>query len=340
MVVSGAGTDHSRSRRCSRQTVIDSESPRRLVATTLARALPSHNSTAPYHATLATLTEGIFPQNPASLSLDTLPQLTCLANRGTLAHAIPVSATWAIVRLAAKLFDDLEDGDIPPTPLHLNTASGTMALLPLLLQPLFEQGVSETKFHAIAESLFTAILEAGAGQHQDLELSTATTISLTPTDWLAIAYAKSGALLRWAAWAGAYLSDTPTHAEAYGKYGELLGVLLQITDDYYDTWGHGNQDLASGSLSLPICYTAYVLRDRENDVEALWQRAKRGDGTARASLLKLMDETGAFYFVQETATLHWNQISDTLNRTQGDPLVLSQLRNIAAQFYTPFTKQV
>lgn len=320
---------------------IDIESPRQLVTSVLSGALQPYSFTTTYYTAITALIEGIFERRSPSLPpLDTLPQLTCLANNGTLAHAIPISATWAIVRLAAKLFDDLEDGDVTATPHRLNEASGIMALLPLLLQPLLERGVSNAKFHAISEALFTAILEAGAGQHHDFDAIAATGITVTPTDWLAIARAKSGTLLRWAAWAGAFVSDASPLANIYGEYGESLGVLVQIADDYYDTWGKRHRDLTTGTVSLPLCYTAYVLRDTHQGIDALWQQAKQGDSSAAATLLHYINESGAFLFMQETATLVWEQLNQALDRTNGHPDMVAQLRAIASPFYTPFAKTV
>ena len=191
---------------------------------------------------------------PSPITL--LPVLTCAAAGGEPLRAMPLCAAWALVRLAAKLLDDVEDGDLAEGQARqINASTGVLALAHLAVHALESRGVPASRVHHIDIALSRAVLRAAGGQHRDLGAMTAPE-TVDPDTWLAIAQAKSGDLFAWAAWAGAAVAPSARlggpRLEGYRGYGEHLGVLLQIADDYSDFWPADSGAPAEAPRSAPI----------------------------------------------------------------------------------------
>jgi geranylgeranyl pyrophosphate synthase len=223
-----------------------------------------------------------------AVSLKTLPLLSCTANGGDSLAAVPVAAAWQVIHRAAKLFDDVEDGEADHPAKIINAGTGLLFVAQLVLSKLPEH-------HAwpISQALSRAVLQSCTGQHLDL---TAGRTQTDPETWLDIARTKSGSLLAWAAWAGAWLTgvDEPTLA-SYTRYGSHLGILLQVADDFNGVWGaEGVSDLASGQLSLPVCYALSILKGQDrNNFLILLEQAAGGDKTAEETAQQQLINLGA-----------------------------------------------
>ena len=215
-----------------------------------------------------------------------LPLFTACLVGGAPEVAVPAAAAWNLLHLAAKLFDDLEDG-CPPTgsgqtPKGLNPASAINAATALLfLAPLalyaprqgigpaqgqsFDRPVTSVPLSAslsdveelraphLACELHRTALRMCIGQHRDLtEMSnpgftTFASLSASLDDYWQVAGAKSGSFFAWAARAGAVLGGgTEAQVAACAGYGYNMGVLLQLADDWADL-GAGQE---AGDLAL------------------------------------------------------------------------------------------
>jgi geranylgeranyl diphosphate synthase, type I len=201
----------------------------------------------------------------AEPSVADLPLLACAAAGGTHEQSVPVGAAWQMLHIAAKLFDDLEDGDADDPALDINIATAVLVTVPLLLAKLSDHGLSPAQIQRLTHGAQRAVLHASAGQHADLLAVRGPVEAIDPDRWLAIARAKSGALLAWAAWAGALAGGAAEdRLDHFLSYGEQLGVLLQIADDFIGTWRpERDSDLATGQLSLPVCYALSVVAPPE-----------------------------------------------------------------------------
>jgi geranylgeranyl pyrophosphate synthase len=204
-----------------------------------------------------------------------------------------------VIHRAAKLFDDVEDGEADHPAKTLNAGTGLLFVAQLALGKL-----PEHQAWPISQALSRAVLHSCAGQHLDL---TASHTQTDPETWLDIARTKSGSLLAWAAWAGAWLAggDEPTLA-GYAKYGSHLGILLQVADDFNGVWGaEGMSDLVSGQLSLPVCYALSILEGQaRNDLVALLERAVGGDKTAEETAQQQLIGLGAQGYLLVVGRLH------------------------------------
>jgi geranylgeranyl diphosphate synthase type I len=202
-----------------------------------------------------------------------------------------------LVRLAAKLLDDVEDGESEGAPAEaINLATGLLFVAPLVLRGLLEQGISGDCVLCLEEALLRAELYACAGQHIDLATGQSDIDDVGPDTWLEIAQGKSGSLLGWAAWAGALVAGADEGVlSGYHAYGCHLGVLLQVADDFKGVWSPGGVcDLVAGRPNLPVCYALHVAGEKERiQLETLLAQAVRGDRQAKAQAQQLLIDLGA-----------------------------------------------
>ena len=248
------------------------------------------------HRLLEVLDRQVKP-NSVVPTVSSLPILACEASGGDPCRAAPVAAAWRLVRLAAKLFDDVEDGEPNGQPAEaINLATGLLFVARLALNELAAREIDLDLVRCLDRALNRAMLRACAGQHGDLVASQVGMASIDPEAWLEIALAKSGELLAWAAWAGALVAGADEHILAcYRKYGSHLGVLLQVADDFNGVWHpEGTSDLAAGRPTLPVCYGLSVAEARERDfLQALLEQAVEGDDAAEAQARQLLVDLGA-----------------------------------------------
>ncbi|NPV08856.1 MAG: hypothetical protein HPY83_12960 [Anaerolineae bacterium] len=227
-----------------------------------------------------------------------LPALVCWAAGGDPVQAAPAGAAWWLMRFAAKLFDDVEDGDLSHgLPEAVNLASAAlMAAQALILGSAWPAPAGPT---AVGLEFARACLVAAGGQHLDLAVASGQA-HIDPDLWLSMAQGKSGSLLGWAAWAGAVAAGVdPALACHFRDYGRWLGVLVQIADDYADTWSPTSPaDHGFRGSSLALAY-GHLVSDGDTRAELeLWlKRARDGDCCAAELLRRKLASLGAPAFL-------------------------------------------
>lgn len=101
--------------------------------------------------------------------LDFLPLLSCEAVGRHPCQSIPLMAAWRLLRLSARLLDDVVDGESSYTPAEaINLATGLLFLAPLVLDELSKQGVPANCMERLMAELHEAGLHACAGQQAEL----------------------------------------------------------------------------------------------------------------------------------------------------------------------------
>jgi geranylgeranyl pyrophosphate synthase len=189
-----------------------------------------------------------------------LPVLCCQAAGGNENQATAVAAAWFLFYLAAKVLDDVEDGDALQGPWYgigvpeaINAATGLIFTSQLALTHLPRMGVSRELTLFLIEDFNRTILRMCAGQHADLT----ETSGLSLERYFSIAGAKSGEFFSLACRAGALLGTD--EVASYSEFGYNLGVLIQICDDFEGVWNpKGRSDLAAGKRTLPVIYALTV----------------------------------------------------------------------------------
>ncbi len=224
--------------------------------------------------------------------LSVLPLLTCEAVGGGSHQAIPVVAAWQLLRLSAKLLDDVVDGESEyPPPEAIDLAAGLLFLAPLVLEELKSLGVSAGRIECLIRSLHQTGLWACVGQHSEF-----TSHNIDPDGWIIAARAKSGNPCAWAAWAGAMVAGVDKQALADShKFGLHLGILLQVADDFNGIWRPSKfSDLRGGQLNLAVCYARLVAKgEQKGCLETLLKNAIGGDDTAESEIRQFLTGIGS-----------------------------------------------
>ncbi|MHB0874876.1 MAG: polyprenyl synthetase family protein [Anaerolineae bacterium] len=248
---------------------------------------------------LGVLDRGATP-SAGGAALADLPYLACRACGGDPDQAVPAGAAWSLMRLSAKLFDDVEDDEVTmAVPQTINAALGLVLAAQCSLASLPRRPLEAGPASAISSRFAEAYLTACGGQHADITAADSVE-DLDPDVWLTIARAKSGAFYGWAAWVGAVLGGaSESQAESFWRYGVDLGVLLQIADDYDGIWcPDGASDLLTGRPSLPVAYalTAAEPRQKLRLVEGL-RRARLGSLEQERAVRADLEGLGAQAFM-------------------------------------------
>jgi geranylgeranyl pyrophosphate synthase len=270
-----------------------------------------------FHEFLWSLLEERLLSGTEQESLSLLPSFTCWACGKAAADAYSVTAAWQLVRLSAKILDDIEDEQChdPVGPL----ANAAVALLTLAQQILQRSSpLSKVQIRQLLTGLQQAMLNAAAGQHVDLMTRTeAGSACLDPSGWLDVALAKTGALVAWAAEAGAIVAGAPSiTVAAYATYGRHLGVLLQLADDFNDAWREDlPTDLIHAHLNLAVTYALWVGSESQVTLLRSQLRAARtGQRETLSAVRELLVDMGAQAYFVTIAELHRQNAAAALER--------------------------
>ncbi|MEU6173555.1 family 2 encapsulin nanocompartment cargo protein polyprenyl transferase [Streptantibioticus parmotrematis] len=178
--------------------------------------------------------------------------------------AVRAAAAVELVHNFTLLHDDVIDRD--PTRRHRPTAwsvfgSADAILAGDAMQALALRVLAEDDHPASARAaarLASCVIELCDGQHADCDFEHRDDVSLR--ECLAMAEAKTGALLGCACALGALYAQAPPDAvEAMDAFGRQVGLAFQLIDDLIGIWGDPQvtgkpvgADLAARKKSLPV----------------------------------------------------------------------------------------
>lgn len=238
----------------------------------------------------------------AGFPITFLPLLTCQAVCNTPEPAIPVAAAWRTLVIAAKLLDDVEDGDVQridssavAQPQVINLATGFFAMTSLALSKLPASVVLD-----LQTDFNQTILFAASGQHADLDPHA----DLSLEQYFEIMAAKSGACFALAARAGARCATTDaTEIARYDQFGYNVGLIVQLIDDLMGLRLTGAQgDIATCQRTLPIRYAFAVASPAEHARLSDLLSHAGSDAEAERQARHLITALGAeVYLLAETA---------------------------------------
>jgi geranylgeranyl pyrophosphate synthase len=259
--------------------------------------------------------DGIGEQD--NLTLGMLPSITCSALGGDPIKSDPVTAAWQFIRLAAKLFDDVEDGEIGDRSAVVNNlATGCLLIAHAALEKLTEHGISCEVSQWVRKEFNQACLQACAGQHVDLSTRWDRFVP-SPDGWLEVAQAKSGVLFAWASWAGAVVADVSEEVQTgFWEFGLHLGILIQIADDFNGIWSSFDKtDLSSLRVNLPICYAYFVADEIErDDLLKILNNVNKGNRQSISKGQDLLSDLGSQKLMLAAAQVQRYQALNTISR--------------------------
>lgn len=230
--------------------------------------------------------------------------------------AVLITAAWQLIRLAAKLFDDVEDGESRDRSAEFtNLATGYLFAAHMPLEKLPEYGIPWEPYQRLKKEFNRACLETCAGQAVDLSTRWDRAVP-TPDDWLDVARAKSGALFAWASWAGALVARASTEVQdALWEYGLHLGILVQIADDYNDIWDSPSRsDLSTQRVTLPVSYAHFVANNDEREcLISMIRGTTQGQPDALSKERNLLTALGAQKFMLAAAQAQRQAAIEAIN---------------------------
>lgn len=250
-------------------------------------------------------------------SLDFLPLFTATVVQGNIDRLPPVVAAWQLVRLSAKLFDDVEDGDVgDQSASYTNLATSCLFAAQLALDKLPEYDYSTQQVQQIRSRFNLACIKACEGQHTDIALVSNHKI-LDPDQWFGMTQAKSGYLFAWASWAGVLaVGGSKKVQTSFWDFGMQLGELIQIADDFNDLWNTLEEiRLSAFFSSLPFCYAYYEADPNEkNELIKCFSQSGKENAARVAELRKMISDLGGQKFVLAAA---WVKQQEALRSLEG-----------------------
>lgn len=211
---------------------------------------------------------------------------------GEQAMAVRAAAAVELTHNFTLLHDDVMDRD--PTRRHRPTAwtvfgEADAILTGDALQALAQRLLAEDPHpgaSAAAARLSSCVVELCAGQHADCALELRGPDEVTLDECLAMAEAKTGALLGCAcALGGLYAGAGRSEVEALDGFGREAGLAFQLIDDVIGIWGDpghtgkpAGADLAARKKSLPVVAALASGTPAAAELAELYGRSSAADG--------------------------------------------------------------
>ncbi|MFH8338452.1 family 2 encapsulin nanocompartment cargo protein polyprenyl transferase [Streptomyces sp. AM6-12] len=250
------------------------------------------------------------------------------------AAAVPAAAAVELVHNFTLLHDDVMDRD--PTRRHRPTAwtvfgDADAILAGDALQALALRLLAEDPHPAAAQAaarLADCVLELCAGQHADTDLEHRAPAEVTLDEVLAMAEAKTGALLGCACALGAlYAGAGPEAVAALDGFGRQAGLAFQLIDDVIGIWGEplrtgkpAGADLAARKKSLPVVAALVSGTPAAAELAALYGKPySTGDSEGIARTALAVERAGGRDWAQAEAADRMARAMQELARAIPDP---------------------
>ncbi len=197
---------------------------------------------------------------PEQLPWIRLVGLCCQAAGGDEGITHRVAGAWGVLYAAAHLLDSIQDEDDPDpwwaslgAGAAINITTGLIFTAMQLLNSLHEDKIPQELAQRVTQDFNRTLLYMCSGQHSDL----ARVDDSLEGRWQ-IAEAKSGAFFSLACRAGATLAGVDDRCIShYSTFGQALGMMIQLCDDFRDLQQDAQKYLSSdskGTRSLPIAF--------------------------------------------------------------------------------------
>ena len=240
----------------------------------------------------------------------TLCLFACNALADDYSRAVPAAAAVELIHNFSLVHDDIQDHDVErrhqPTVWHLwgipkalwsgnvMQCTGDLSMLDSA-----GQNTSPATVLQISKILTDSYLEMIQGQCLDLNFESRTDIKAD--EYLYMIACKTGALIRCALEIGALLATDDTSAvKAFAEFGNHLGQVFQIRDDYLGIWGDQatlgkatDSDIRRRKKSYPVVFALERASGRAMDdlLRIYGQEELEEDDVQR--VLAVLDEVGS-----------------------------------------------
>ncbi|MDX5564347.1 family 2 encapsulin nanocompartment cargo protein polyprenyl transferase [Streptomyces sp. ID05-04B] len=188
---------------------------------------------------------------------------------------------------------------------------------------------------AAAARVAACVVELCAGQQADTAMERRGPTEITLEEVLAMAEAKTGALLGCACAVGAlYAGATEVDVDALDAFGREAGLAFQLIDDVIGIWGDPRQtgkpagaDLAARKKSLPVVAALTSGTPAAGELAELYAAPYRPDDLDRTTLA--VERAGGRAWAQEQAADRMSRALLELTRAVPDPESAGGLLSLA-----------
>ncbi len=245
----------------------------------------------------------------------TLCMFACEALEGDLSQAMAAAAAIELTHNFSLIHDDIQDRDLErrhqPTvwalwgqPKALVAGDAMQCLGDLTMLRSAQGGVSPETTVQVSRILTEGYLEMIEGQCLDLGFEARTAI--TTDDYFYMIACKTGALIRSAVEIGAALAAGDSDiTRAFARFGQHLGRVFQIRDDYLGVWGDesatgksADNDIRRKKKSLPVVFALERAASPEREeLLRIYAREELDDADVER-VMRIMDELGAAQYAE------------------------------------------
>jgi geranylgeranyl diphosphate synthase type I len=245
--------------------------------------------------------------------------------------AVPAAAAVELVHNFTLLHDDVMDRDT--TRRHRPTAWSVFGVPDAILagdtlQALAQRLLAEDPHPASAAAaarLAVCVIELCAGQQADTAMEQRGPDEVTLDEVLAMAEAKTGALLGCAcALGGLYAGAGEEAVEALDAFGREAGLAFQLIDDVIGIWGDPRRtgkpagaDLMARKKSLPVAAALASGTPAATDLAELYRQPYR-EGELERTVLAV-ERAGGRDWAQDQAADRMARAMSELSRAVPDP---------------------
>ena len=212
----------------------------------------------------------------------------------------------------------------------INVGDGLHALARLAIFGMQDRGESPERVLAAVATLDSAALKYYEGQY--MELTFQERVDVTEAQYLTMAQAKHGALAGGAAALGARAAGAPDAlADAFGAFGERLGVAAQIAEDVRVLWGTGQtvgRALNKSKLYPVVHAFEHASTSQKRKLGEIYFKRVMEPADLEG-VRRVLDEVGARQSAEQQAQEHASEAIDLLKGAGVGGDALSRWRTIA-----------
>jgi len=258
--------------------------------------------------------------------VDTLPALVYGALGGCIETALPLNSSWLLYLVAARVFDDIQDGEGEGHPwnrrgwrLALPVGIGLMSAAAVCLsQQQTDQDTVRSLYHLFG------LAGVGAAQAQRNEQIESDKSGALESYFAHIIGATAQIFAAGVQSGGHLFGASEQTLKILSDFGYNLGMHYAILDDCHDLVGSpdSSSDVANGRYRLPVLYAlAQPTSSVQSQLRILLPKAE-GNETAVVEVVGLLNEIGAIAWSLNLAQVYREKALTALSRQPDDSLAV------------------
>jgi len=262
-----------------------------------------------------------------------LPLIVCEAISGCYEHALPAAAALQLLKVAAEVFDDIEDADSSES-LSVRYGSAVATNVATTLVILAEKAITRLKGRHVKDDVIVRVMDAVnsyhatacAGQHLDLFLSSEMSrMPVSEDTYLTVIEMKSASHVECACHVGALLANASRElVDIFSIFGHNLGIASQIANDIQGVTR--GSDIIKRKITLPVTYAlAQTDGEARSQLEATFGNQCEF-APNRAQIRALLFRVGAIHYATIKMEFYRQRALDSLSEAESTGADVERLK--------------